>query len=174
MFCQTQRSRSHTVSDLGIETEIHELESLEEAKLDQSQKARLKELRVEVERVRKIKQDYVAAHPEQAHLVRGLEQRPRRQQDAGSAPSASMCSYIIMDYPRIYFSFILGGNTPAARSLFGKNGLPVHPERSLYYDPVMNPYGMPPPGMPYAERGNHSSSLYRTTSLMIIYSATAP
>ncbi|KAF8602385.1 hypothetical protein BDV93DRAFT_582342 [Ceratobasidium sp. AG-I] len=117
----------------GIETEIHELESLEEAKLDQSQKARLKELRAEVERVRKIKQDYVAAHPEQAHLVRGLEQRPRRQQDGGGAPSTS-------------------GITPAARSLFGKNGLPIHPERSLYYDPVMNPYGMAPPGMPYAER----------------------
>jgi len=26
------------------------------------------------------------------------------------------------------------------------------PERSIYYDPVMNPYGAPPPGMPYKER----------------------
>lgn len=27
-----------------------------------------------------------------------------------------------------------------------------NPERSIYYDPVLNPYGAPPPGMPYAER----------------------
>ncbi|KAG9123971.1 hypothetical protein FRC07_013314 [Ceratobasidium sp. 392] len=114
----------------GIETEIQELEDLGETKLDQKQSARLKELRAEVERVRKIKQDYVNAHPEQAHLVRGL-QGPRRKQEPN--PSSS-------------------GALPAVRSIFGKNGLPIHPERSLYYDPVMNPYGMPPPGMPYAER----------------------
>lgn len=38
------------------------------------------------------------------------------------------------------------------RKLFDKNGLPIHPERSIYYDPVMNPFGVPPPGMPYIER----------------------
>ncbi|KAG8742528.1 hypothetical protein FRC10_001295 [Ceratobasidium sp. 414] len=114
----------------GIETEIQELEGLGEAKLDQKQIARLKELRAEVERVRKIKQDYVDAHPEQAHLVRGLHGPRRRQEPNPSGSSAPL----------------------AVRSIFGKNGLPIHPERSLYYDPVMNPYGMPPPGMPYAER----------------------
>ncbi|KAG9088373.1 hypothetical protein FRC06_002057 [Ceratobasidium sp. 370] len=114
----------------GVEAEIQELENLGEAKLDQKQVARLKELRAEVERVRKIKQDYVNAHPEQAHLVRGLH-GPRRRQEPNSSGS---------------------GAPPAVRSIFGKNGLPIHPERSLYYDPVMNPHGMPPPGMPYAER----------------------
>ncbi|KZT02514.1 uncharacterized protein LAESUDRAFT_730271, partial [Laetiporus sulphureus 93-53] len=39
-----------------------------------------------------------------------------------------------------------------SRNLFNKHGLPRHPERSIYYDPVMNPYGVAPPGMPYAER----------------------
>jgi hypothetical protein len=72
---------------LGIETEISELENLDEGKLDQKQKARLKELRAEVERIRKIKQDYVAAHPEQSHLVRGLEGSRRRQEPN---PSGSM------------------------------------------------------------------------------------
>lgn len=38
------------------------------------------------------------------------------------------------------------------RKLFDKNGIPIHPERSIYYDPVMNPFGVPPPGMPYIER----------------------
>lgn len=38
------------------------------------------------------------------------------------------------------------------RNLFKKNGLPRHPERSIYYDPIMNPFGVAPPGMQYAER----------------------
>lgn len=42
---------------------------------------------------------------------------------------------------------------PQKRNLFNKKGLPRHPERSIYYDPVLNPYGVPPPGMPYLERG---------------------
>lgn len=29
--------------------------------------------------------------------------------------------------------------------------LPKYPERSIYYDPIYNPYGVPPPGMPYKE-----------------------
>jgi hypothetical protein len=28
---------------------------------------------------------------------------------------------------------------------------PKDPTRSIYYDPVFNPYGAPPPGMPYRE-----------------------
>lgn len=41
---------------------------------------------------------------------------------------------------------------PQSRNLFNKHGLPRHPERSIYYDPLLNPYGVPPPGMPYIER----------------------
>ena len=41
---------------------------------------------------------------------------------------------------------------PPSRNVFKKNGLPRHPERSIYYDPQMNPFGVPPPGMPYMER----------------------
>ena len=103
MLYRPQRSCVHKVVGLGIETEIHELESLEEEKLNQSQKARLKELRVEVERVRKIKQDYVQAHPEQAHLVKGLDQRPRRQKDAAGAPSTSTSGYMVVGRPVISY-----------------------------------------------------------------------
>ncbi|KAJ1302696.1 hypothetical protein OPQ81_003011 [Rhizoctonia solani] len=118
----------------GLEKEIHELEDVGEDKLSSAQKERLKEIRAEVARIRKVKQDYVKAHPEQSHLVRGLEPRARRLEDTISSDA--------------------GGSqaTPAVRSIFGKNGLPLHPERSIYYDPVLNPYGMPPPGMPYVER----------------------
>ncbi|CAE6414360.1 unnamed protein product, partial [Rhizoctonia solani] len=117
----------------ALETEIHELEDIGEGKLSSTQKERLKELRAEVARIRKVKQDYVKAHPEQSHLVRGLEPRARRPEGATTPSTGSQA-------------------TPAVRTLFGKNGLPLHPERSIYYDPVLNPYGMPPPGMPYAER----------------------
>lgn len=34
-------------------------------------------------------------------------------------------------------------------------GVPRIPKRSIYYDPVFNPYGNPPPGMPYRERSKH-------------------
>ena len=46
------------------------------------------------------------------------------------------------------------------RNYFGKNGLPRHPERSVYYDPVLNPYGVAPPGMPYAERGSYACPVF--------------
>ena len=49
---------------------------------------------------------------------------------------------------------------PQKRNLFRKNGLPRHPERSIYYDPVMNPFGVAPPGMPYMERGQHTVLLW--------------
>ncbi|KAH7338882.1 WW domain binding protein 11-domain-containing protein [Rhizoctonia solani] len=117
----------------GLETEIHELENIGEDKLNSTQKERLKELRAEVARIRKVKQDYVQAHPEQSHLVRGLEPRGRRPEGTTASSAGSQTA-------------------PAVRAVFGKNGLPLHPERSIYYDPVLNPYGMPPPGMPYAER----------------------
>ncbi|KAF8746923.1 Domain Homologous E6-AP Carboxyl Terminus with, partial [Rhizoctonia solani] len=131
-FRKAQRAKE--LKKGGLETEIHELEDIGEEKLSSTQKDRLRELRTEVARIRKIKQDYVKAHPEQSHLVRGLEPRARRPE--GTAATNA------------------GGSqaTPAVRTVFGKNGLPLHPERSIYYDPVLNPYGMPPPGMPYVER----------------------
>ncbi len=36
--------------------------------------------------------------------------------------------------------------------LYNRDGKLKHPERSAYYDPVFNPFGAPPPGMPYRER----------------------
>lgn len=65
----------------------------------------------------------MAAHPEQRSLVYG-ERKERKADDAEDS----------------------------TKGLFRKNGLPKHPERSIYYDPVLNPFGMPPPGMPYVEK----------------------
>ncbi|PWN23166.1 hypothetical protein BCV69DRAFT_280778 [Microstroma glucosiphilum] len=41
------------------------------------------------------------------------------------------------------------------RGLFRPDGKPRFPERSVYYHPVFNPWGAPPPGMPYAEKPPH-------------------
>lgn len=42
--------------------------------------------------------------------------------------------------------------------LYNRDGKLKHPERSLYYDPVFNPFGAPPPGMPYRERRQSRTS----------------
>jgi len=74
------------------------------------------------------KDEYVKEHPEQRKLV----YRPRKQETSENQKAAPPVEQ--------------------KRNLFNKHGLPRHPERSVYYDPVMNPYGIPPPGMPYIER----------------------
>lgn len=101
-----------------------------EAKAERSalEDARLKELQEDLEKIMKKKEDYVTEHPEQRKLVYRAKQR-RAEEDAPPHPAG-----------------------PVLRNLFKKNGLPRHPERSVYYDPVMNPFGVAPPGMPYRER----------------------
>lgn len=107
-------------------------------KLDKTGKEKLASLRQEIDRVKKAKADYVEAHPEHAKLVYPSGHGPREKRDPG--PSTERPANI-------------------SRSLFGPNGLPLHPERSIYYDAVMNPYGVPPPGMPYVERRTFSCLL---------------
>lgn len=40
--------------------------------------------------------------------------------------------------------------------LYDEEGRLRDPKRSLYYDAVYNPFGVPPPGMPYRERSESS------------------
>jgi hypothetical protein len=82
-----------------------------------------------LEKINKKKEEYVEDHPEQRKLV----YRPRRRKEDEEAKTEE-------------------SKGPQKRNLFNKNGLPRHPERSIYYDPVMNPFGVAPPGMPYMER----------------------
>jgi hypothetical protein len=89
----------------------------------------LKELKSDLEKINKKKEDYVEEHPEQRKLV----YRPRRRREDEEQTTDEH-------------------KGPQKRNLFKKNGLPRHPERSIYYDPVMNPFGVAPPGMPYVER----------------------
>ena len=43
--------------------------------------------------------------------------------------------------------------------LYDTDGRLRDPKRSVYYDAVYNPYGVPPPGMPYRERSEWCASL---------------
>ena len=111
-----------------LEDEIAKLESASEPSA--SDKSRLAELKSELEKIVKKKEAYVQEHPEQRKLV-FKSRRPHEPREDTKEESTA----------------------PRKRNLFKKNGLPRHPERSIYYDPVMNPFGVPPPGMPYVERG---------------------
>jgi hypothetical protein len=99
--------------------------------LDGKDKTRLSNLKAEVDKLRKAKEEYVKEHPEHRKLVYGDNSAKKPRESDGNATKPA------------------GG---AVRQLFGKDGLPLHPERSIYYDPVLNPYGVAPPGMPYMEK----------------------
>ncbi|KAL4070733.1 WW domain binding protein 11-domain-containing protein [Scleroderma citrinum] len=108
-----------------MEDEIEKLETVTDPSA--ANKSRLTELKAEMAKVMAKKEEYVKEHPEHRKLV----YRARRDQgnDQPPAPSGEQ-----------------------KRNLFDKRGLPRHPQRSIYYDPVLNPYGVPPPGMPYIEK----------------------
>ncbi|KAG2159605.1 WW domain binding protein 11-domain-containing protein [Suillus bovinus] len=108
-----------------LQDEIEKLEGLAEP--SGPEKYRLAELKAELSKIMAKKEEYVQEHPEQRKLV----YRVRRDKDE-----------VNKEEPVV----------EQKRNVFNKHGLPRHPERSIYYDAVMNPYGVPPPGMPYMER----------------------
>ncbi|EMD41868.1 hypothetical protein CERSUDRAFT_110427 [Gelatoporia subvermispora B] len=109
-----------------LEDEVEKLEAATDP--SPAEKARLLEVKAELEKINKKKEEYVKEHPEQRKLVYKARRQPNEHEDDETSP------------------------VNKTRNLFNKHGLPKHPERSIYYDPVLNPYGVPPPGMPYIER----------------------
>jgi hypothetical protein len=119
--------------------------------LDGKDKTRLSNLRAELDKLRKAKDEYVKEHPEHRKLVYGESSaKASRGSDVGG----------------------LGPVVSAVRQVFGKDGLPLHPERSIYYDPVLNRYGVPPPGMPYMEKRTCEVVLCFTRLKLFISNAT--
>ncbi|KAH7914739.1 WW domain binding protein 11-domain-containing protein [Hygrophoropsis aurantiaca] len=128
---KTERSKARDFALVKKDTSEleHEIAKLENAvELSAPDKTRLADLKTELTNVMAKKEEYVKEHPEQRKLV--YRARRSEKDDNEKEPAAP----------------------PPKRNLFNKHGLPRHPERSIYYDPVMNPYGVPPPGMPYMER----------------------
>jgi hypothetical protein len=122
-----------------LEEDIQKLESATE--LTPAERTRLTSLKSELESINKKKEQYVEEHPEHRKLV----YKHRRQGNEEKKEEV----------------------IPQKRNLFKKNGLPRHPERSIYYDPVMNPFGVAPPGMPYVERREFVILNLRLTSLIM-------
>jgi hypothetical protein len=123
---------ANTLSQSLILADLEEeVERLEFA-IEPKDKARFVEAKAELERIYQKKEEYLKEHPEQRRLV-------YRHKKDGDKPDEE----IVLQ----------------KRNFFDKNGLPRHPERSIYYDPVMNPFGVAPPGMPYQERRMFSFSL---------------
>ncbi|KAJ7762422.1 mRNA biogenesis factor-domain-containing protein [Mycena maculata] len=112
-----------------------EVERLEFA-IEPKDKARFVEAKAELERIYQKKEEYLKEHPDQRRLV-------YRKKD-GDKPAEEI---VLLK-----------------RNFFDKNGLPRHPERSIYYDPVMNPFGVAPPGMPYQERPRNPGEVYSDDS----------
>ncbi len=106
--------------------------------LDAAGKARLAELEAEVGKIKAVKDTYLAAHPEHRHLVYKERPKPGAASGFGSGAGGQ-------------------GGRPGAR--YDAKGRLRDPKRSVYYDPVLNPFGAPPPGMPYRERRGSSGAL---------------
>jgi len=112
-----------------VDTQLPDLEAaIKELEESRSDAGKLAELKAELEKINRKKAEYVEEHPEQRRLVY------RRRKEGEPEPELPILK---------------------KRNLFKKNGLPRHPERSIYYDPTMNPFGVAPPGMPYMERREH-------------------
>ncbi|ORY57092.1 hypothetical protein BCR35DRAFT_309678 [Leucosporidium creatinivorum] len=111
----------------SIEADIRKLSGqAQQGPLSAADKEELASLRGELARINKAKTEYVEAHPEHRKFV--FPERAGDKEAANAGPQ---------------------GDPPG---LYGRDGKLKHPERSIYYDPVFNPFGAPPPGMPYRER----------------------
>lgn len=122
---------------IAIEDELATLSALGDAAMA-VQRARTGELCAELAHVGVMKEAYVAEHPEQRALAY------RRRREAGAGVDSEKCEDDGRD-----------GVVKKSRCLFYENGpnkgLPRHLERSVYLDPVMNPFGVQPQGVPYKE-----------------------
>ena len=116
----------------GLEQEVKELqEKATKEPLDKSDREQLDALRAELDRIKAAKDAYIEQHPEHKKFVYPHNQEPKRRVDVAPPQPAQ---------------------PGRAAPILQKNGLPKHPERSVYYDPIFNPTGAPPPGMLYREK----------------------
>ncbi|GAA5855950.1 hypothetical protein JCM9279_005560 [Rhodotorula babjevae] len=130
---ETTREISTVKTDTRpIEAEIRRLtQESQKGPLSKTDKDELARLRADLARLNKAKQEYVDKHPEHRKFV-----FPERAADPSSSSG-------------------LPSDEPVG--LYDRNGRLKHPERSLYFDPVFNPYGAPPPGMPYREKPEYAA-----------------
>ncbi|TIB79180.1 hypothetical protein E3Q23_00265 [Wallemia mellicola] len=122
-----------------LEIEIKSLqERSQKEELDKNLSAHFTQLKEEFERIKKAKEEFVEEHPEKkAEIYKHL-----------SAPSAQAQAALARRRDE---------KPQKPKQLLDKKGMPINPTKSVYYDPVYNPTGVAPPGMPYAEKESDES-----------------
>ncbi|WWC89269.1 uncharacterized protein L201_004190 [Kwoniella dendrophila CBS 6074] len=93
---------------------------------DATSKTRLTELEAELAYVKKTKEAYVKENPDAHDRVYGI-----RKSKEGENRNLK---------------------EEAQKHLYDESGKLRDPKKSIYYDAIYNPFGVPPPGMPYKER----------------------
>ncbi|RXK35996.1 hypothetical protein M231_06710 [Tremella mesenterica] len=118
-----------------LEVEIQALKSQGNGKkLSEITQAKIKSLESELAYVNKLKEKYVAEHPDlRDKIYKSHSDRPKHVTDGEEGDDDQVDSGDV-------------------RRLYDEQGRLRDPKRSVYYDAVYNPYGVPPPGMPYLER----------------------
>lgn len=129
---QAQQARALRQDTAPLERQIRRLESRQNT-LSEDDQEELQRLQREVADVKRIKEEYVRQHPDQRNFVRGYEEKTPSESKPGESSNASQ-------------------QTAPATAHTSQNALSRDPKWSIYYDPVFNPYGAPPPGMPYLEK----------------------
>ncbi|KDN45301.1 hypothetical protein K437DRAFT_256645 [Tilletiaria anomala UBC 951] len=121
----------------SLEKDVKELEAkAQKGPLSKAEREELDKLRAELVKIRSAKDAYVEAHTEHRKFIYPHNQEDKKKENEGNENNSA-------------------GRMKAIGALLGKNGLPKHPERSVYFHPLLNPTGAAPPGMPYREKLPH-------------------
>ncbi|GAC99189.1 hypothetical protein PHSY_006789 [Pseudozyma hubeiensis SY62] len=132
---QANQARTLRQDTTSLERKVQRLETSRTA-LSPEEQEELKRLQDQVASVKRIKEEYIRKHPDQRNFVRGYEQPSDSFSE--SRPGSSSASQTHNVAPSIA---VAPSHTTAQ-----------DPRWSIYYDAVFNPYGAPPPGMPYLEK----------------------
>ncbi|KAK8864451.1 hypothetical protein IAR55_001700 [Kwoniella newhampshirensis] len=113
-----------------LEADIRHLKT----QTDPASKTRLAEVQKELDYINQTKEKFVAEHPEARDKVFRPRGPPRQDGEGGSSSGGG------------------AGRGEELSHLYDESGKLRDPKKSVYYDPTYNPFGVPPPGMPYKER----------------------
>lgn len=132
---QAQEARILRQDTWALERQIQRLES-KQGTLEAEDQEELKRLQAEVANVKRVKEEYIRKHPDQRNFVRGYEGGPSSSGSSKTNPPPHSSS------------------SPSRPQTSTAQANQRDPRWSIYYDPVFNPYGAPPPGMPYLEKSH--------------------
>lgn len=136
----------------GIEAEIRQLDNL--AKLTPSEQNRLKDLKAELVQIRKTRDSHQSqstttgssalSKSATSVIIDPATGLPAINPSEGTRPLRTT-EQISSNHGS---SSAVAQSAPRTMDWFGPDGKLLEPEKSFYYDPVFNPFGVPPPGMP--------------------------